>query len=238
MEIRETSFLLDFYTRKNGKIRGLLKGARTPEPQFGALYEPYTWDHVVFYEKKNSEIFLISQCDLIDYFPGLRDDLERITYATYYTELVDAMCGMGEKNEDIFEASLFALRSLSLGSDPALCTRILEIKLLKYTGLIPGLKQCVNCGDQCLNENAKFSVSQGGVLCPDCAGNTPGARRVFSGTIGFIDAVSEMPLDKIQRINMSPEVSLDVAALIKNFLNFHIQRQFKSVKFMEQVGLK
>ena len=110
-ELRETSFLLDFYTKESGKIKGVIKGVRSPQPQFSALYEIFTLDRISFYERKNKDIYIIAQCELLDFFSGLRKDLERLGYAAYYAELINETCGIGEKNEDIFELLLEILYS-------------------------------------------------------------------------------------------------------------------------------
>ena len=64
-DLRETSILLTFFTKESGKIRGVIKGVRSPQPQFAGVYEPFTLDKITYYEKKNKDLFVISHCDLL-----------------------------------------------------------------------------------------------------------------------------------------------------------------------------
>ena len=237
IELRETSLLLSFFTRESGKIKGVIKGVRNPQPQFGALYEVFSLDRIVFYEKKDREIFIISQCELLDFFPSLRKDLERLGYASYYTELIDATCGIGEKNETIFNLLLDSLGFLSQSGSAKRITRVFEIKLLKALGMMPRLRQCINCGSKNLSSNVRFSVKDGGVLCNQCFRSDIKAVPITAGTLNFMESVAIASMEKVSRIKVSKSVGKELEHLMRNFLDFHIQKRFKSVEFMSQVGV-
>ena len=235
-ELRETSFLLDFYTRTNGKIRGVIKGVRSPQPQFGSSFEVCTLDKVVFYERRNKEIYTVSQCELIEYFSGIRKDLEKTSYALYFLELVDATCPAGEVNEGIFDLLLDSLARLADELYPRAFARAFEIRLLKELGMEPRLSQCAGCGSRDVPDGARFSVRSGGVVCGRCESSHAGCISVSDGAMGFVrDVLSECPG---RDWPYGPDGCVnEVETLIKNFLNFHIQKRFKSVEFIEQIGI-
>ncbi|NQT22549.1 MAG: DNA repair protein RecO [Candidatus Omnitrophica bacterium] len=235
-QLRETSLIIDFFTEESGKIKGVLKGVRCPEPQFGALYEVFTLDRIVFYEKKNKDLFIISQCELIDFFPELRESLEKLGYASYFTELIDLAVESGEKNKAIFKLLLDSLRILSEPGSAKRLTRVFEIKLLKELGLMPGLKSCVSCGKEVATGKAGFSIIGGGILCRDCFKSDPKVRPILAGTLNFIEHVSVTPMDKISRIKVSTDVGRELERVMADFLSFHINRKFKSIEFLQEVG--
>lgn len=235
-ELRETSLLLDFYTRESGKIKGVIKGVRNPQPQFGSLFEVFTLDRIVFYERKNKDIFTISQCELIDFFPELRKDLERMGYALYYTELIESAVG-GEKNREIFDLLLNSLKFLSKEGSAKRITRVFEIKLLKELGLMPRLKTCINCGNRISPDKARFSIKDGGMLCGQCVKIDLRARSVLPGTVNFIDCVAETPMERVSRIKVSKDVGREVENILREFFAFHIDRRFKTIEFMKEVGV-
>ena len=64
-DLRETSLILTFYTRDFGKVKGIVRGVRGPRSACGGgNMEIFALDEVVFYERRKSDIFTISQCDL------------------------------------------------------------------------------------------------------------------------------------------------------------------------------
>lgn len=236
-ELRETSFLLDFYTRESGKIRGVIKGVRSPAPQFGANYEVFTLDRIVFYEKKNKDIFIISQCELVDFFPGLRNDLERLGYAFYYAELIDSAVEPGQKNTEIFDVLVETLKALSGPASAKRVTRVFEIRLLKALGIMPSLKVCINCGKSAfVLEGARFSL-KGGILCGGCFKADPHARPILAGTINFIEHVAGSSLENLSRFKVSSAVGREVENILREFIDYHLGKPFKTVKFMQEVGV-
>ena len=67
-DFRETSKIVNFYTRDFGKVKGILKGIRKDSKKFGSTLPLLSLNHIVFYKKRMTEIHLVSHCDLIDDF--------------------------------------------------------------------------------------------------------------------------------------------------------------------------
>ena len=86
--LRETSLILTYYTKDFGKIKGIVRGVRGPHAQYGGgSLELFAHDEIIFYERKKSDIFTISQCDLIDFFNPIRQSLERLAYASFMVSI-------------------------------------------------------------------------------------------------------------------------------------------------------
>lgn len=234
-ELRETSLILNFYTRESGKIVGIIKGVRSPQPQFGALFEIFSLDKIVFYERKKSDIFTVSQCELIDYFPGIRRDLEKMSIASYFMEMIDTISAQGEKNEEMFNVIVESLRSLEKSSNPKKSARIFELKILKLAGMMPSLEECMVCGNGNLGMNVKFSIKSGSIVCPNCFPKEYTAN-ISRGAVDFMRSV--MSSDSPIAMEVPGNVEEEIDNVIKNFINFHIQKRFKSVEFMGQISGK
>ena len=81
-DLRETSLILSFFTRDFGKINGVLKGVRGSRARGNANPLYFSLDQIVFYEKKKSDLFIISQCDTQEILPSgspeqVRDEVKR-----------------------------------------------------------------------------------------------------------------------------------------------------------------
>lgn len=230
-ELRETSFILNFFTRESGKIVGVIKGVRSPQPQFGALFEIFSLDKIVFYERKRGDVFTISQCELVDYFSGIRKDFKKVSYASYFMEMIDTIAVQGERNEEMFDVLIQALKSLERSQNPDDVKRVFELKILKINGLMPSLKECMICKDSDLSGSIRFSIKSGSVICPNCS-----AREytvpISMDVIHFIDSMVSLPMNEVLDVDGSDVITKEVDGLIKNFINFHIQKRFKSVEFM------
>ena len=56
----ETSLILTFYTKDQGKISLIAKGARNPKSKFVGALEPATYASIVYYHKDSRELQLLS----------------------------------------------------------------------------------------------------------------------------------------------------------------------------------
>ena len=243
-DVRETSLSLVLYTRDFGKVRGLIKGARGPRGQMVSQAQIFTLNRVVFYDSKRSGIHTISQCDLIDFFEAVREDILKTSYACYFVELVDALTEDKDKTGcvEIYELLLNSLELLKAGAGHKRISRILEIKLLMISGLMPQLNKCVLCGKSLDFKDtaagkARFSYKSGGLLCEGCFAEDSSSRSILQGTINFIEHIGRAPYEKLAMIKASKEVGMELEDILKKFLDYQLDRQIHSLEFLNKVSL-
>jgi DNA repair protein RecO (recombination protein O) len=249
-DYRDTSLLVDLYTREWGRIRGVVKGIRAQPMRawagFGSTLEPFSLNEVLFYRRrKGGDLHLVTQAELVDLFPALREDLERFASACYCVELVSELVESDESSPEIFELIRDTLKFLSGGASAKRASRIFEIKLFDRLGLMPEVKKCVYCGKEPA-EAAYFDAAAGGLCCRDCDGaHRSGARRaagsprlpVSRGTLHFIDHARRAPVAELTSVKVSQEVGAELERVLRRFTDFHLSHKLKSLVFMEKAGL-
>ena len=237
-DLRETSLILTFYTKDFGKIKGIVRGVRGTRTQGigGGSLEVFAHDEIVFYERKRSDLYTISQCDLLDFFNPVRESLEKLSYANYIIELLDSVTSLADKNEEVFWLLLNSLKLLAGESSARRVTRIFEIKLLHLLGIMPTLEVCANCGGQ-IGTEAKFSLLQGGLLCKKCLGTDRLAASILQGTVKFIEHIRSSPFEKVARVKVSATVGKELESILRKFLDYHIERRLKTIEFMKEAGI-
>lgn len=239
-DIRETSLQVVFYTRDFGKIRGLIKGVRGPRGPLGYQAQVFTLNKIVFYSSKRTGMHTVSQCDLLDFFGTIREDILKTGYACYFVELVNALTEEKDKNEEIFNLLLSSLGFLKSETNPNTISRILEIKLLMISGFMPRFDRCVLCSrpinfNEASFDKIKFSYKSGGLICGDCLGKDCGSRRILAGTVRFIDHVERAPLELLERIKVSREIGEELEEIMKNFLSYQLDTRIRSLEFLEKI---
>ncbi|MBL7158778.1 MAG: DNA repair protein RecO [Candidatus Omnitrophica bacterium] len=236
-ELRETSLVLIIYTRDFGKIRTVVKGVRSPENLFRSSYELFALDEVVFYEKKKKDFFTLSQCELVDFFPRIRADFERLLYALYFIETLDAVTVFDDANKALYELLQNSLSLLSTKASAKRTARIFEVRLLNILGFMPTVNACAGCGSRIANSSGRFSFSLGGVLCKGCFEKDRRASSITAGTINFISKILELPHEKATRIKVSNAVGRELERILKNFLRYHMDTKSKTLNFIEKIGV-
>jgi DNA repair protein RecO (recombination protein O) len=112
--------------------------------------------------------------------------------------------------------------------------RIFEIKLLSLLGIMPSLDVCANCGKK-PDASARFSIVHGGLICKGCIDADKKAFSVLQGTVKFIEHVRNLPFEKVERIKVSAMVGKELEAILRKFLDYHIERRLKTVEFLKEI---
>ena len=235
-DFRETSIIVDFYTRDFGKIGGLLKGIKTEPAKFASTLEPFSHNEIIFYTGRTSSLHLVSQCDLVDGFNNVRQSVLKVGLACFMMELLDAVMPLEDKNEEIFDLSLACLRELAVTSNAERISTIFKIKMLALSGFKPHFDSCVSCGDRIFGVS-KFSLSLGGLLCVKCCAKDPASRSIFRGTIATILHIEKNDFKNSLNLGMNPEIKKELDVILNAFLNFHLEKELKSQRVLNKLAV-
>lgn len=234
MDFRETSMIVNFYTKEFGKITGILKGIRGNPAKFASSLEPFSVNDIIFYSNNRSSLHLISECELQDNLALIRQNISKTASASIIIELIDAVMQPEDKNEEIFNLSLSCLKELENASNPDKITTIFKIKILSLSGFKPEFDACVSCGTK-INGPSKFSLMLGGLLCPKCLTKDFKARSIFRGTIASILYIEKNDLRTSLNLGMNQDIKKELDIILNAFLHFHLEKELKSQKVFNKL---
>lgn len=235
-DLRETSIIVDLYTKEFGKINGILKGIRTEPEKFASNLELFSLNEVIFYRKTHSSLHLVSAADKTDNFNGLRQNIERTATAGFMMELINSLMQLEDKNEEVFNLALSSLKELETNYNPEKIATIFKIKMLNLSGFKPHFDSCVCCMDK-ITGQSRFSLSLGGLLCPRCMPKDPAARSIFRGTIATVLHIERNTFTSSLNLGMNPQIKKELELILNSFLNFHLGRQLKSQKLINKLAV-
>jgi DNA repair protein RecO (recombination protein O) len=168
-KFRDSSLILQIYSKDYGKISVILKGARSSKSKIGSKIDLINHVEVVIYNKEEKELQLVTQVNLIDHFSDIKEDLEKIKYASAVCELILKLIPENEPNERIFLGTARILKLINDSLKPAFVyfTQYL-IFFIKQIGYEISFEACSNCGEKIdkVSGNA-FSYSNG-IICEKC----------------------------------------------------------------------
>jgi len=234
-DFRETSLIVDFYTKEFGKISGLLKGVRAEADKFASNLEIFSLNEIVFYRRANSSLHLVSQADKIENFTGARNHLEKTTLASFMMELVGSIMQLEDKNEEIFDLTVNCLKELETNYNPDKIATIFKIKILALSGFKPHFDSCVICSEKIMAQS-KFSMALGGLLCAKCCHKDLSSRNIFRGTVATILHIERGQLRSGLNLGMNPEIKKELGVILNSFLNFHLGKELKSQRVMQKLS--
>jgi len=230
-DFRETSRIATFLTRDFGKVKGVLKGIRRDPRKFGSSVEKFSLNDIIYYQYRNSDIHLVSHCDMKDFFSGLRQDLERMTAASYASELIDTLMPSEEQNFEIYDLMQAFLKSLQTTPDVGKLVQTFQIKILSLSGFRPHLEACVRCS-QHVSQAPRFSLRLGGLLCGGCNDSAAEATPISLGAVASILHIQKNSWDAALRLGMAPFIKKELKYVLNHFLVFHLERHLRSTRFL------
>src|SRR3954447_18350436 len=108
----ETSRIATLFTREFGKVRALAKGGRRLKSNFDSAFDLLSVCRVVFLRKAHSGLDLLTEAQLAERFPVLRQDLSALYAGYYVAELLPDRTQDSAPPPPLFDAAVETLRGL------------------------------------------------------------------------------------------------------------------------------
>ncbi len=217
-----------------GKRRVVAKGARKTSSRLAGHIELFTHTTLLLAVGRNLDI--VTQSAILQSYNQLRGDLRRIGAAYYAAELIDRLTEEEDENRPACALLVATLAALDASRNVDLVLRFYELHLLGYLGYRPHLYHCAVCQEALTEEADRFSHSAGGVLCPRCAPADRAALVISLGAFKLLRFLQAQPLDAIERLNISLTVRAEVEQLLRAYIRRILERDLKSVAFLEEVN--
>ena len=93
---READLVVSFFTRDQGKLRGVARRARRPKGGFGSGLERLSHATVSYYQKESRELVNLNSCELVHSQFALAGRWEASVALDYLAEISDHILPAGE----------------------------------------------------------------------------------------------------------------------------------------------
>lgn len=229
----EADRMLTIYTRQQGKLRALAKGARKIRSRKAGHVEPFT--HVSLLLAKGRNWYIVSQAEAINTYNALREDLETIGYASYIIELLDKFTYEEEENNGLYRLLVNTLTRLNRGDELTVLLRYYEIRLLDLLGFRPELQNCVVSGEKIKAEDQYFSAALGGIINPENGQGHSGAVPISMRALKYLRHFQRSIYQDALRAQVAPEVQRELEILMQHYLTYLLERGLNSPSFLRKV---
>jgi DNA repair protein RecO (recombination protein O) len=147
--LTETSLIVHWLCRDQGRLSTVAKGARRPKSVFRGKLDLFFQVDFTFYRSRTSDLHLLREARLNRTFPQIRSDLNRLSLAAYAAALIEATSETDTPLEEGYRLMMEYLEVAATATPGPLLVLAFEVKWLHELGLMPGL------GDTKLNPNLR-----------------------------------------------------------------------------------
>ena len=230
-KLGEADKILTLYTPYMGKYRAVAKGVRRPVSKLGGHVELLARSQMMLARGQNLDI--ITQSQTIENFLPLREDLGRVSHAFYVAELMDAFNAERIENAPLYQLLLDTLRWLSESQENDMACRFFELRLLDYVGYRPQLRECVGCRKPLDAVTNRFSISGGGIFCPECTQKAFQGQAISPNALKVMRFLQQSDLDSAKRLRVSDATASEMEVLTRGYIQYLLERKIRSADFLD-----
>ena len=229
----EADLLVTMFTRDQGKVRAVGKGARRSTSRLVGHLEPLTVVRMSMAHGRSIDI--ISQAEVVESFASLKEDLTAITKGLYLAELVDGFGAEASANPELFQLMIDTLRAVQ--ADPAsdLPLRAFEFHLLQVSGLRPELYHCVECRQELEPDAHRFSPNVGGTLCLECAPDDAHLRPLSLRALKVLRLFDRSSIAEACRLSVDDSLAEELKSLLLTTVGYWLGKEIRSNSFLERL---
>ena len=96
----EADRIITFFTEKDGKVKIFAKSAYKSKKRFGPVLDFFNEIEIEF--AKKDSLSNLRSASLSNYFPNIRDDLKKFSFANYFLEVLNELLPEHEAHKEIY----------------------------------------------------------------------------------------------------------------------------------------
>jgi DNA repair protein RecO (recombination protein O) len=137
---KEADLIVSFFTRDQGKLRGVARRAKHPKSPFGSGLERLSQVRMAYFLRENAELASLSSCELIESQFGLQSDYACSVALDYFTEVTEHLLPPHEPSEKFFRLLRATLDYLRGGGAVWAAVNYFTLWAVRLTGVLPELR--------------------------------------------------------------------------------------------------
>ncbi|MDO9567680.1 MAG: DNA repair protein RecO [Candidatus Desulfaltia sp.] len=246
MDFGDYDLIITFFTLNKGKISVIAKSAKKSIKRFSGILELFSVLDIVCSTGRRPGLSVLQEAALKHPFAGIRADVIRMAYASYWAELINEWMEEGGRQIQIYHLLQHVLCELDLGQIPGMALSVqFQIKFMAIAGLCPNLTCCSGCKielEKMAKNEVAFDLKKGGLVCERCASGSSRQISLSKGTIKQLLWIKSVDLDKASRIKFSSRALKEGLGFMEMFVPYHLGKEPRSLAFLRQIrqeqGLK
>ena len=137
----DTSLIARCFSKEQGKISLIIKGARSKKSNRASYFQPLSYVDLIYNYSSKRELQILSKVNFIEYWSNILNDLRSISLTMAIIELTDETITNEDPNQNLFSSLRDVLKAYNENkSDPNLLFWFYECALLTHLGFKPNLE--------------------------------------------------------------------------------------------------
>lgn len=219
--------IIVLFTKEYGKINAGTNANEKKRGKSALAMNPFAYSKYELY--KRGSYYNINGSELKKSYYSIGEKLDRFIVASEMISFVEDIIQDEQPSPGIFDLSIEFLDIISK-ADENFETLLMAfyIKSLKYLGIMPELKNCVNCGEKIKATDYVFSVESGGGICKNCSdmARIEGEEKLIFmpnfDIIGTIDYFANNQMSKFLRVSLKKQFIKELKQILNTYIRYYL----------------
>lgn len=240
--LSESDKIIVMYSKDKGLIRGVAKGVKKPKSKLGARMDLLVANTLMLHKGKNLDT--ICQAEVLNTFNKTRQDIDKIFYSMYVTEVVNNF-GLEEdpSSELIYNLLYKTLNAISISNSKIeimIAVIKFQLKMMIESGFSIELDSCLCCHDKIGKETMYFVPNLGGIICKDCAEKVHYLKKQMPYKLR--DFFKQMAINDFdEKGEFETKANEKVCAVtfeaLKEYISLKSPKKFKSTNILQEMPI-
>jgi len=218
---RDTSKIVTLFTREQGKMSVIAKGARQSKSKYQGILESINLLEVVIYISTNRKLQILGQATLEETFQKIRADYDKTGYTFALLELTDIFFKEGSIDIIFFDFFKVLLSEIGKIDNPKIVFWYFLIKLNSYLGFKPEFNICTACNRLVTSEEVVFSIREGAIVCRNCSSSADNGWKLSNSTRKSLSDLQKINHKRLASVSINLDQSFVYTDFLLAYLRFH-----------------
>lgn len=224
----DSSKILVAFTRDEGKVSLIAKGARNPKSKYGSSLEPLSYSSLTIYKKPQRELHTLGKAEIITPMRRLASDYEKLKAALTVVEAVNLTQVNDMPHVELFTTLHATLQELnnSEGNEFAFSLWF-QFQLAKLMGFMVEAETFLDTGSPIIAEPSHhyiMSIANGGILSAETSQYASG-YRLTAQELDIVNMLCSYNLSLVHTIHIQETVKARLVDFMTQYFSFHLDKR-------------
>ena len=226
----DNSLISRIYTRNEGKISIICKGAWKTKNPMGVMLEPMNHINIHYYNKNTRSIQIVSNIEIIQPFSHFNNELNKLVIGQIIVDLLDKTTIENNPSPILYRLCYKVLEKLSqTETNPINLINFYIYQLALRLGFMPNIKYCNLCNSNIDVYFIDKNIYK--IICKKCI--TSNSIELNYSAISILNDLTSLHLNELYNNKYNKNDLILIFKILKTFIDTHLD----GVKNVKSINL-
>ena len=229
----EADKIVVIFTKDEGLIRGVAKGAKRLKSRFGGTLEPFSIIQINYFQKEERELVSIRQVELVKSYFKSAGNPEFLQKFAHLFDLLNTFAPPHDPNENLYRMVKVCLETASENSETFESIALyFKLWLLRLGGYLPDWTKCNNCKRELASDEKTSLQINFHLFCDNCQKSRNNWIISPFQRLLFINAQRLSPTKFVENYQDREKDLKEVSHILRKIISYILGREVVGEKIL------